>query len=148
MFDIPDDSDSNVPRLRVSLRIRGAALDPEFLTQHLGVAPTFTARQGEARTRVRVGEIRTEGTWVYALPVASDTELGDLIEMLLAPFPSDTNLWEELTTTYSADVFCGVFLRSDNQGTQLPSETAARLGRLGLPLILDFYAAFGDSDES
>jgi hypothetical protein len=50
MFDVPDDSDSNVPRLRVSLRIRGAALDPEFLTQHLGVAPTFTARQ-EATTK-------------------------------------------------------------------------------------------------
>jgi hypothetical protein len=67
--------------------------------------------------------------------------------MLLAPFPTDSNLWEELTTSYSADVFCGVFLRADNQGTQLPSETAARLGRLGLPLILDFYAAFADSDE-
>jgi hypothetical protein len=146
MFDPFSDDDwsaSNIPRLRASLRIRGESLDPEFLTQHLGVAPTFSARRGEASEHPDDGIAET-GVWSYRLEVPPDTELGEVIEMLLSRFPSDSTLWAELAEAYRIDVFCSVFLQTDNQSTMIDASVLERLARLGLALCFDFYAPFDD----
>jgi hypothetical protein len=147
-FSDADDLPSAVPRLRLSLRITGDMLDPDFLTQQLGVAPTLSAVKGDA-TR-RGGGVHETGVWVYKLAVPPDTELDEVLGLLLDPFPDDSVLWEELTSTYSVDVFCGVFMEADNQRTVVSADVLARLGRLGLPLHFDFYAPFltgGGSEE-
>jgi uncharacterized protein DUF4279 len=130
----------NIPRLRVSLRIRGDALDPEFLTQQFGVTPSLSARKGE--TVVRHGRESAEktGVWVYRLEVPPATELGEVIALLLEVFPEDSTLWGEITSAYTADVFCGIFLQDENQSTVVEPEILAALARRGLPLSFDFYA--------
>ena len=144
MFDDLDAPDA--PRVRASLRLRGDTLDPEFLTQQLGVAPTLAARQGDAIAGSR-GRVRDSGIWLYRLDAPPGTELGEVVSMLLAPFPDDSTLWEELTSTYAADVRCELFLEGEAQGTAIDAEVLQRLGRLGLPLTLDFRALEG-SDEA
>ncbi len=145
-----DDSLSvNLPRLRVSLRIWGASLDPDFLTQQLGVAPTFSAHRGEEVQRGARTIVQEVGVWSYRADVPPDTELGEAIGMLLDVFPEDTNLWTELTSTYTTDVFCGVFLQADNQSTRVDEEVLTALGRRGLSVSFDFYAPFGrDGDDA
>lgn len=128
----------NLPRLRVSLRIRGDTLDPDFLTQQLGVAPDFSATKGQEVSRDgRTSESET-GMWVYRADVPPDTDLGDAILKLLDALPDDTVLWEELVDAYQVEVFCGVFLQADNQGATVDADAMSALGRRGLTLSFDF----------
>jgi hypothetical protein len=138
-FDDDESDDLNIPRLCVSLRIRGDALDPDFLTQQLGVAPSFSARKGEMVARRGTERLHTTGVWTYRLEVPPATELGDAIAHLLAALPEDATLWEEITSSFTADVFCGVFLENDNQSTVIPPEVLRTLGRHGLPLSFDLF---------
>lgn len=143
MFDDLDAPD--VPRVRATLRLRGDTLDPEFLTQQLGVAPSLVAKQGDPVER---GRVRDTGVWLYRLDAPPGTELGEAISMLLAPFPDDSTLWEELTSTYQADVRCELFVGGDVEGTVIDPEVLQHLGRLGLPLALDFRASHADADDA
>lgn len=127
-----------VPHLRVSLRIRGATLDPDFVTQLLGVPPTYSAVLGDPGSD-GTGEAET-GLWSYRLDVPADTELGGAIDMLLAYFPDDSTLWEELGGAYSVDVHCVAFLQSSSQRTEMDADVLAALGRRGLPLTLELHA--------
>jgi hypothetical protein len=127
-LDVP----SNVPALRAALRIRGESLDRDFITQQLGVSPN----EHSAHAR----------SWVYRLAARPDTELGDLLDRLIASFPQDAVLWGELASTYSVDVFVTVSIEGETQGTVVDAPVLERLGRLGFPLIFDFHApAFGDA---
>ena len=139
-FDDTESEDLNVPGLRVALRIRGDALDPEFLTQQFGVAPSFSARKGETVVHHGRESVQDTGVWDYQLDVPPATELGGVIARLLEVFPEDSTLWGELTSAYSADVFCGIFLDADDQSTVVEPEVLAALGRRGLTLSLDFHA--------
>jgi hypothetical protein len=139
-FDDDDSSDDlNIPRLRVALRIRGDSLDPDFLTQQLGVAPSFSARKGEVVARRGREQLHTTGVWTYRLEVPSATELGEALSRLMDVLPEDLTLWEEITMSFSADVFCCAFLENDNQSTNIPPEVLLTLGRRGLTLSLDLY---------
>ncbi|HEV7992521.1 MAG TPA: DUF4279 domain-containing protein [Gemmatimonadaceae bacterium] len=139
-FNEEDDADEfNIPRLRVSLRIRGDALDPDFLTQQLGVAPSFSARKGEVTARRGRERLHTTGVWTFRLEVPPATELGEAIGHVLAALPEDATLWEEITSSFTAELFCGVFLENDNQSTVIQPDVLSALGRRGLPLSLDLF---------
>lgn len=138
-FDGSESDDLEIPRLRVVPRIRGDALDPEFLTQQFGVAPSFSARKGDTVVRQGREGVQQTGVWDYELDVSPATELGEVIERLLEVFPEDSTLWGELTNAYRADVFCGVFLEDEDQRTVIEPEILAALARRGLPLSLEFH---------
>lgn len=146
-----DSSAADVPRLEVVLRIRGSALDPDFLTQQLGVQPTTSARQGDRwddpdpldEERVRPSRGRNSGEWSYRLAVPPDTELGDVLGLLLGAFPEDAVLWEEITSTYMAEVCCGVYLQGDTQRTTIDTEVLGALAKRRLSLRFDFHVPFG-----
>lgn len=141
--DTNTEEDLNIPKLRVSLRIRGDALDPEFLTQQFGITPSRSARKGETLIRQGRERMQETGVWVYRLEVPPATELGEAIGLLLEVFPEDSTLWGEITSAYTADVFCGMFLEDDHQSTVVGPEILTALGRRGLPISLDCYAPFG-----
>ena len=142
MFDPFDDDASlavNVPRVRVSLRIQGDSLDPDFITQQLGLAPAFAAAKGDAVSHGGREMPRETGIWVYRIDVPPDTELGEAIGSLLERLPEYSTLWEELTSTFQVDVFCGVFLQGHNQSTAVDAEVLGALHRRGLRLSFDLY---------
>ena len=144
-FDGGDADETSVPSFRVSLRIRGDSLDPDFLTQQFGVAPSVSARKGDPMSGRGRERVHQTGIWSYRLEVPPATELGEVIALLLEVFPEDSTLWGEITDAYTADVVCGVFLEDDVQGTVLGAEVMGALARRGLPLSLDFHAP-GDGD--
>jgi hypothetical protein len=153
VFDDEDDAPASAaPRVRGTLRLRGDGLDPEFITQQLGVAPTVSARRGEPPEGRGAGgpddddEPAPTGLWAYELSAPEGTELGDAVDMLLARVPNDAALWEELAEAYEADVHCVVDLGAADAGPhalRVDAEVLQRLARLRLALTLDVVAGGG-----
>jgi hypothetical protein len=140
-----DEVASAAPGLRAALRIRGDALDPDFITLHLGVAPTVSARRGDrvddgADVSADAGDVAATGVWSYVLSLPPGTELGDGIDELLARVPNDATLWEELADAYTIDVHCVLALRDERppQQTSIDAAVLQRLAHLRLPLSLEF----------
>lgn len=146
-----DASGVDVPRLQVALRIRGSALDPDFLTQQLGVQPTTSGREGDGREdpdpldddSAGPPRGRDTGEWTYRLDVPPDTDLGEVVGLLLAAFPEDAVLWEEITSTYTAEVCCGVYLQGDAQHTTIEADVLGALAKRSLAVRFDFHVPFG-----
>jgi len=65
--------------------------------------------------------------------------LDDGIRMLLARLPSDRGVWASLTSNYSVDIFCGLFLASSNRGFGISPEVSALLSDRGLEVGFDVY---------
>ena len=130
-----------LPRTTVGLRIFGDALDPADITRLLGVEPTGCARKGDThRTASGREVVARSGSWRLDAGVPGD--LGTQIGALLDALPGDPSVWRELTGRYECDVFCGLFLRDGNEGTELSPQVMSRLGERGLRLGLDIYGGF------
>ncbi len=56
----------------------------------------------------------------------------------------DLSAWEVLTNRFGADVFCGIFLRTTNDGLSLQTSTIQLLAERGLKLELDIYGKLDD----
>ena len=137
----------HVPRLSVSVRIAGETLDPEEITRLMRVEPKFAAKKG-ARRRGGAGTvIQRTGIWTYGLTENSaEWELDDAIVTLLNRLPADLNLWRDLARAHQMDMFCGLFMGSENQGTVLRPETLRLLADRVLSLGLDIYGPPPDED--
>ncbi len=59
--------------------------------------------------------------------------------MLLARLPSDRDFWASMTSTYSVDVFCGVFLVAANRGFTISAEVSKLLAERNLEIGFDIY---------
>ena len=136
-------SSASVGRITVALRIAGDTVDPAAITQRLGVAPTFAAKQGDEVWRRERTLIQRHGVWSHALTehAESGAELDDAIVTLLARFPDDAALWASLAEMHEIGLFCGLFLTHDNQGADLRSTTLQALAARHLTLSLDIYSA-------
>jgi len=122
----------------VGLRIVGDALDPEEVTSLLGVKPTGFARKGELQRTASGQElVARSGSWRLNLSIPGD--LNTQIAALLAKLPADPSVWRELSGRYRCDVFCGLFMREGNEGTELQPRVLSALGDRGLKLGLDIY---------
>jgi len=131
----------HVSRLSVSVRVASETLDPEAITRLMRVEPKFAAKKGAKRESGGRTVTQRIGIWTYGLTEnsSSEWELDDAIVALLNRLPDDLNIWRDLARTHQMDVFCGLFMGSDNQGTVLQSETLRSLANRGLSLDLDIY---------
>lgn len=123
-----------VPRLKATLRVLGPDVDADEVSRALGCEPTpFDARfpqrsaPGGARWRLRMDD--------------PDGDLDALVRRLFARLTSDLDVWKDLTTRHRVDLFCGVFLGTQNQGLGIAYETAAMLAARRVSIGFDIYAA-------
>ena len=73
---------------------------------------------------------------------ASDREPEDLdgqVQELLGKLTQDIEVWSALARRFRMDLFCGLFLKSKNEGATLSLETLAALSDRGIELQLDVY---------
>lgn len=143
----PDDAfviGGPVSRLTAAVRVVGDTLDPADVTRALGVEPRFAARKGDTVQRGSRTVVQRVGIWTHRLSEdpSPEWELSDAIDALLVRLPSDLEVWRELGSRYKLDVFCGLFLGSENQGVELRPETLRALAERGLTLGLDVYGPF------
>ena len=125
----------------MSLRIEGPDLDPDELTTRLGVEPTDAHRRGEIVRQGAHERRASSGHWGFSLGMThSDTwDLDGAINAMLDRLPTDEALWRDIAQRYQLDVFCGLFMGGDNQGTDLQPATLARMTARGLALGFDVH---------
>lgn len=126
----------------VSLRLYGAALQPEEVTELLGIAPTTCFRRGFQRgPRSRPSP---HGAWILEVrgeaPAGPEEHLGALLHV----FPRSPELWASLTNRFTGNVSFGIHMSGWNRGFTLSPSVIAKVATLGLELDFDIYAYGGD----
>ncbi|WP_409072629.1 DUF4279 domain-containing protein [Methylibium sp. Pch-M] len=122
-------------------------MDPDEITNALGVPPDALQRRGELiPTKGPSGSrIAKFGMWrlhaVEAVPGALNRQVAEL----LARLNPDVTVWAALTRKHKADLFCGWFMAESNEGEDISPHTLSELGRRGVALSLDIYAPEPDA---
>lgn len=129
-----------VDRSKVSLRILGDELDPEEITELLKVSPTECCKKGD----VIAGKYkRRTGCWSLESHLPDDIDVEDKVMHLLSQVTNDESTWKLLNSKYQIDLFCGLFLETDNRGIELSVETIRKLSSLGIKIGFDIYFDIG-----
>jgi hypothetical protein len=132
---------SNFDHSRASLRIMGDTLDPDWVTAQLGIAPTESFRKGDVRIGKSTGNqmIRRTSGWYLTAPNATPEDLNGQIRSILSETPDDPDLWQNLNQRFQAELFCGLFMATWNDGITLAPDVLLMAGRRGLAIGLDVY---------
>ncbi len=124
----------------VSVRFFGEELDPDEVTESLGITPTNVHRQGE-RHIGRAGGSRRWPTahWSLTSHLPASAPLEDHLDALLDRLnvPAVRSL---SVKGWRLDFLCSCFLDDWNQGTTLSPDVLARLTALGAALVLDLHS--------
>ena len=89
----------------------------------------------------KTGKDHTAHTGQWHLK-ASDREPEDLdgqVQELLDKLTQDLKVWAALAQQFQIDLFCGLFMKSANEGATLSPDTLAALANRGIKLSLDIY---------
>jgi hypothetical protein len=78
--------------------------------------------------------------WRVAAPDAQGADLDGQVSSILARLTSDLGVWQQITSKYQVDLFCGLFLDRPNRGVALRVETMAQLAARGISIGFDIYA--------
>jgi Domain of unknown function (DUF4279) len=130
----------------ISLRFFGEDLDPDELTQLLGVQPSIAYRKGDIFRGKKYDKIYEIGSWRLHVK-RSDMNLDDRINRLFDNLPSDLEVWHHLTIRFKTDLFCGLWMKRWNRCLDFKAETLQRIGERGLAIGLDIYVDY-DIEES
>ena len=126
---------------KATLRIIGDDVVPAEITRLLGSPPTLARAKGEIWVGAKTGKEHTAHTGQWHLR-ASDREPEDIdgqVQELLAKLTQDLEVWAALAQRFRVDLFCGLFLKSANEGGTLSPSTLSALGNRGIKLSLDIY---------
>lgn len=126
-----------VDRFKITLRIIGDDLDPERISSLLRCTPTGMRRGDPTKGADGCAvqwflEIRSEA-------LGESYDLEDGIKLLLEKLPSDRDLWVSLTSAYTVDLFCGIFLGAANRGFGISPEVSRMLADRGIEVGFDIY---------
>jgi hypothetical protein len=132
-------------RCTVTLRITGSDVEPDAISQMLGCIPTSIVRDRKSKNMF-TGEVFVNSDWRLRLTSEETgiTEINGLIAKLLEQLPSDPHVWLELNRRLKVDLFCGVFMETDNRGFGLEPAVIQALAERSLAVGFDIY---GPSDQ-
>jgi len=128
---------------KITLRVSGANLIPDVITQILGCKPDQETEKGkpvygEAGTTKRIAR---HGGWHLILN-PGDTDEWDCSEAvmeLLHRLPSDLDTWRLIASRYEVDIFIGLEMISANKGFSLSPQVMQYLGERGIEIGFDIY---------
>lgn len=122
-----------------SLRFFGDDLNPDFITQVLGIQPTRSCRKSDIRRGKVYNIIEKTGSWRHSTKRNAEIDIEEQINQLFDKLPTSLDVWINLTNQFYADLFCGVFLKRWNRGLSFSPQTLMRISERGLLLNLDIY---------
>ena len=131
---------SVVHETAVGLRLRGDDLDPHTISALLGAKPTLAAARNEIwHTPNGKAVVANQGFWHFGTERSRPGDLDLQITRISSKLTDDLVIWQQLTSRYESDLFCGLFLSESNRGISIKPETLAMAGQRGLLLDLDIY---------
>jgi hypothetical protein len=125
----------------ITLRFFGDDLDPDELTQLLGVEPSIAYRKGDILRGKQHDRIYDIGSWRLK-GEKSEMGLEDKINRLLDKLPSDLEMWNDLTRKFQVDLFCGLWMKRWNRCLDFEAVTLQRMAERGLSIGLDIYVDY------
>lgn len=136
------------PATVIAFRLTGDDLQPDVITQALGVTPHRAWVRGDVRSKTTKGDLLfTFGCWSI-VPQADrregfEVQLRRLLDLVEALPP----ILYEFATRYRAEISVGYSSGEHNFGFSIERETMERLCKLGVSLDFDIYAVGGKSDD-
>jgi hypothetical protein len=125
---------------KVSLGIYGEPLEPERITELLGLTPTRWGRKGEIRISPRAKvPPRKNSFWLLSSPLADSEPLDAHLSWLMDKLEPKRQALEELAKEYKVQFVCGFSSENGQGGCTFDPRLLNRLSSLGLPLVLDLY---------
>ena len=124
-----------------ALRIFGADLEPDDITQLLGTAPTKSYRRGDPIYPPKNVKPRPVGAWI----LETDKEwkegdrLNDGIRALLRSLPGDVTLWQDLARRFDMDMYCGTYVTDTSPEFRLERDTLKMLADRDLQFEICIY---------
>lgn len=139
-----------IQKSKATLRIIGDDLEPDEITRILGTRPTKSRAKGKvwvtANTDREFSAKAHRGQWHLETSVREPADLDGQVQELLGALTQDLEVWAALARRFRVDLFCGLFMKSTNEGATLSPETLAALGNRGIKLSLDVYdGSYGGS---
>ena len=125
-----------VDRSKVSLRIFGDNLNPDEISELLKSKPSASWKKGDV---IKGTTIARTGRWSLDSNLSDEMDLEEKVWDILKRLSSDEKVWHSITTKHNVDLFCGVFLETDNRGFGLSVSLMRELSRLGIEIGFDIY---------
>ena len=126
-------------RYTVELRITGSNLDPDQVTESLGLAPTQVRRKGEKKSPASSW---TTNMWGFEVlpPNRSDWDtLSDGLTTLLSTLEPIRNSLRPYLSANEVYIWCGHFTSSFDGGPSISPNLLKSLADFGAQLVLDTY---------
>lgn len=136
-----------VDDVSINLRIFGDGLDPDEITEILGVEPTSSCRKGDVFRGKRYDRVERTGRWLYGHDHTKD-DVNSTVVRLLATLPNDLAIWHSITNRFSVDLFLGLWMRNSNRGFDLQRDTLQLLFDRRLEIGFDIYYGTSPPDRS
>ncbi|ALN64524.1 hypothetical protein GLA29479_3673 [Lysobacter antibioticus] len=123
-----------------TLRLFGDDLVPEQISALLGAEATAAERKGETLVGRVTGGVRIAktGSWRLRATEREPEDLEAQVFEILDQLSADPSVWRSLAR-YEPDLFCGIFMRSSNDGLCLSPKALLALCQRGIELSLDIY---------
>lgn len=136
---------SSIDHSVATLRFLGDDLVPETVSAKLGAQPTTACRKGQeiVGPKTGVARIAKVGSWRLEATRREPEDLEAQVFELLNQLTSDLSAWKSLSH-FKPELFCGIFMRSSNDGMDLSALALHALGQRGIALGLDIYDSNGD----
>lgn len=123
----------------ISLRVFGDNLVPQEITNKLSCTPTMEHKKGDALNSKSSNRIARTGAWHLKGDFPRQMDLEIQITSLLSKMTDNIQTWEEITSRFHVDLFCGLFLADKNGGFSLTPEVMRKLANRGIEIGFDIY---------
>ncbi|HTB84586.1 MAG TPA: DUF4279 domain-containing protein [Candidatus Sulfotelmatobacter sp.] len=127
----------------ISLRVRHPTLDPQIITDTLGMQPRITNRVGEPRTTLTgavLDGIYTRTYWCADFTPPDDSEVGEFLGRIVTQLGRYRLFFKQIRDAGgSVEFFIGLFADGVNIGTTLSHDVLASVGDMGIDLTFDIY---------
>ena len=130
-----------VHKSTLSFRISGDSLVPAEITSLLGAEPTFSHSKGDEIRINQAGRLRIArtGMWLRSVDDRTPENLDGQLRKLFDELSDDLSVWQRIDETYSADLFCGLFMKGSNEGLTISASVMKMIADRRLAIGFDIY---------
>lgn len=128
----------------LTLTIARFDVDPDAVTDILGLAPTSVARRGEPRPSGRLYDFNMWHLELHTTPLVDGRAHANAIAALIGQLKGREHLFAELAKTVrpaSISVYGGFYVSDEQQGVWLDADQMAILAACGIGWSLDLFEA-------
>ena len=134
-------------RMFFVLEIFGDEVEPENITEILGVSPDQSYKKGDERPRG--SQYYKTGAWILKsgeVQIAEDRSGEERFEDWTAKLPGNAEIWKELKEKYFVTVRLVGYTDQWNADFTISPTSLYHLSALGLPLTIDPYLSLDEPD--